>query len=366
MTAAVPERILAIKLADLGDVLVTEPALRSLRTAFPNARIDVLTTPTAAGLVPYLGDSYNVLTFPKHEFDSPRSLMRPGHALRLTRFGRSLRAARYDTVAVFHHLTTPAGALKFRALARATGAATVAGLDNGRGTFLTHRAVDLGFGKRHSVEYMLDVARQLGGATVDPQPTLCGTPKRKSSFNSAMPEQYAAIFPTTGPFAPGRNWPATSFAALARRLAKEGLTPVVLGGHDATDAAHLVVSQAPNAVDLTAKTSLGDVIRIVQNARVTITGDSFPGHLADALGTPVVSIFGPSNHRAWSPHGAMQSGSGRASTSIVLRHEVPCSPCLYTGYRLGRPNGCPVRTCLHSVTPDDVMSAVGVVIGGSQ
>lgn len=364
MTVKAPERILAIKLADLGDLLITEPALRSLRVAYPRARIDVLTTPAAAGLVPYLGGSYNVVTFSKHDFDTARALFRPGQTFRLTSFGRELRRSRYDAVAIFHHLTTPMGAIKFRALALATGAKKIAGLDNGRGDFLTHPALDLGFGARHTVEYMLEVSTQLGGSPVDPRPALRGA-RQQGFITGELPERYAAVFPTTGPFAPGRNWPAASFAGLARLLESEDLTPVILGASDACDVARTILKEVSGAIDLTGRTSLSDVIDVVRNAQVTITGDSFPGHLADAVGTPLVSIFGPSNHRTWGPYGAAIAGKADTSKTIIVRHDVPCSPCLYTGYRLGRPNGCPVRTCLHSITPNTVMAAVRAVIGGN-
>lgn len=364
MTAMEPKRILAIKLADLGDLLITEPALRSLRTAFPDARIDVLTTPTASPLVPLLGRSYNVVSFPKHDFDNRRALLRPKPVLKLASFGRALRSARYDAVAIFHHLTTPAGALKFRTLARATGAAFVAGLDNGRGDFLTHPALDLGFGVRHAVEYMLDVSRQLGGADIDPQPMLPGSHQTESCASLALRDRYAAIFPTTGPFAPARNWPAQSFASLAGLLSDTGLQPVILGAADAKDAARAILKAVPSAIDLTGQTTVPDLVEIVRNARVAISGDSFPGHLANAVGCPTVSIFGPSNHRAWSPYGTAGRNCDEPGNTIVLRHDVPCSPCLYTGHRLGRPNGCPVRTCLLAVTPEDVMSAVQVVTRG--
>lgn len=364
MTATNPERILAIKLADLGDVLITEPALRSLRTAFPDARIDVLTTPAASTLVPLLGDSYNVINFQKHDFDNPRALLRPAAALQLAAFGHSLRGAGYDAVAIFHHLTTPAGALKFRALARATGAASIAGLDNGRGGFLSHAAVDLGFGARHEVDYMLDIARQLGGADVDCRPALSGMHQSGRGHGSRLPERYAAIFPTTGPFAPGRNWPAPSFATLAGLLKDAGVEPVILGAVDAADSAQIILEAVPSAIDLTGQTTLPQLVEIVRNARVTISGDSFPGHLANAVGCPAVSIFGPSNHRAWAPFGATAIDCGAAAGAIVVRKHVPCSPCLYTGYRLGKRDGCSVRTCLLTITPEDVMSAAEVVTRG--
>ncbi|CAN5574568.1 N/A [soil metagenome] len=364
MTATNPKRILAIKLADLGDVLITEPALRSLRTAFPHARLDLLTTPAAATLVPLLGDSYNVIIFKKHDFDNPRALLHPKAALHLAGFGHSLRGARYDAVAIFHHLTTPAGALKFRALARATGAASIAGLDNGRGDFLTHAAVDKGFGARHEVDYMLDIARQLGGIDVDCRPVLSCLRHGERNHAFDLPERYAAIFPTTGPFAPGRNWPAPLFAAVANLLKDAALQPVILGAADATDAAQTILSGNPSAIDLTGQTTLPQLVEIVRNACVAISGDSFPGHLANAVDCPVVSIFGPSNYRAWAPYGATTVNCNEVGRAVIVRNHVPCSPCLYTGYRLGRRNGCPVRTCLLTITPEDVMAAIKVVTRG--
>ncbi len=251
--------------------------------------------------------------------------------------------------------------MKFHGLARASGAPVIAGLDNGRGRFLTHAAVDLGFGVRHTVDYMLDVARQLGGAEVDPRPALSGAASVELNQNPPLSEHYAAVFPTTGPFAPGRNWPSESFAALATLLDTAGYQPVILGASDATDAARLIQRALPSAIDLTGQTSVPDLVEIVRGARVTITGDSFPGHLANAVGCPVVSIFGPSNHSAWGPYGAVEAQCANPGNTIVVRHDVPCSPCLYTGYRLGRPHGCPVRTCLLAITPEDVMSAVRLV-----
>ena len=96
-------------------------------------------------------------------------------------------------------------------------------------------------------------------------------------------------------------------------------------------------------------------------------GDSFIGHLAAAVGTPVISIFGPSNADAWRPAGSVNARDSRApnGTSIVVRHDLPCEPCMYTGFRLGRPAGCPDRTCLKLVTTTDVESAVSRVLGAA-
>lgn len=357
MRLDMPERILAIKLADLGDMLVTEPALRSLRAGHPGIEIDVLTTPAAAQLLPLLDPALNVLQFEKHAFDNLSAVARGSGPAKLFAFGRRLRRRRYTKVAIFHHLTTPAGALKFRALAAATGSPVVAGLDNGRGEFLSHPALDLGFGTKHAVEYMLDVARQIGGVEVDPAPRV-RTPEDDLPGYMRFHEPFALVFPLTGPFAPGRDWPGASFVELSSLLHTAGLQPVISGASEATPIASEIRSRVPSAIDITGRTTIAQLAQIMKRASVVVSGDSFPGHLAAALGAPVVSIFGPSNHRAWAPFGAVDRQTHHGETALIARNPVPCSPCLYTGYRLGRRFGCPSRTCLNTLRAEDVMHSV--------
>lgn len=357
------ERILVVKLADLGDVLLTEPAIRSLRRAYPLARIDVLTTPSAAPLVEMFALDLNVIVFRKHDFDSPGATGMARSSTHLLKFAAQLRSGNFDAVCLLHHLTTPAGAVKFRALAQATGARIVAGLDNGRGTFLTHRAPDLGFGTFHVSEDMLRVATSIGGQAVDPAPRLSEATWNDEPLPADPDGPYALMFPVTGPFAPGRNWRSDSFGELAGLLSRRGMQPVIAGASDATQAAHTILKHAPEAIDLTGRTSLLQLASVVSNSAVTITGDSFPGHLAAATGTPLVSIFGPSNHRAWAPYGATALDDLGNGNACIIRNDVPCSPCLYTGFRLGRRNGCSSRICLTQITPDDVLRGVDAVVG---
>ena len=74
-------------------------------------------------------------------------------------------------------------------------------------------------------------------------------------------------------------------------------------------------------------------------------------HLAAAARTPVVAIFGPTNHRAWAPWTPY-------SPSRVVRLDLPCSPCAYVGHSVGQREGCAARTCLAELTVDQVLDAV--------
>ena len=358
-----PRRILVIKLADLGDVLLCEPAFRSLRTAFPIATIDVLTTPSSVPLLDLFEHDLRPVPFAKHLFDTPTALAKPSSAAHAARLAIALRSARYDLVVVLHHLTTAFGARKFAALVAATGCRHVAGLDNGRGGFLSHPVVDLGFGYQHEAAYMLDVAVAAGGAEVDVGPIVTASRFIEPSTN--LPERFAAIFPATGPFSRAREWPAERYGVVANYLNRSGIVPVVVGGDDAHDASAIIRRREPSAIDLAGRTSLPQLATILNRARLVVGGDSFIGHLAAAVGTPVVSIFGPSNADAWRPFGAGDAGECEtpANASLVVRHDLPCEPCIYTGFRLGRPGGCPDRTCLKLVTTADVEKAVSRFVG---
>src|SRR5439155_7441682 len=129
-------RILAVKLADLGDLLTITPALQALRATYPASDIDLLVPPSSASLLagaPYVN---RILAFNKFAFDRKSGLLNLEQLLRASIFFARLRVAGYDALMLFHHFTTRWGTLKFAALALASGAPARAGLDNGRGRFL--------------------------------------------------------------------------------------------------------------------------------------------------------------------------------------------------------------------------------------
>lgn len=104
------------------------------------------------------------------------------------------------------------------------------------------------------------------------------------------------------------------------------------------------------ALDLSGRTSLPELAGILAGAALFIGADSGVMHLAAAAGVPVLAIFGPKNHRAWGPWTPDH-------TSQIIRSGVLCSPCLYVGDGIGQRDGCPARTCLKLVTPEQVIAA---------
>lgn len=354
---ASPKRILIVKLADLGDLLLAEPALRSLHLAFPDARIDLLTTPRASELAGLIAPWANVIAIQRDELLSGQ-LTAAWHSLKQ---GASLATQGYDLAVLLHHLTTSRGAMRQRLLALISRADRVVGLDNGRGRFLTDTIIDPGFGIKHEAELLLEVAIKAGGAPVEPIPRLEPLPSPVD-----LETDYAVIAPTAGGFSRAREWSSGRFATVARALiARHDLTPVIVGTVEASTVARKILGAAPAAINLVGKTSVPALIGLSSHASLIVSNDSFPAHLSAALDRPSVTIFGPSNRVSWAPAGSVLDSRWDMSPSrrVTVSADIPCSPCLYTGYRLGRPSGCPTRTCLDLIDVDRVLRAIEHVLG---
>ena len=359
-------RVLVVKLADIGDAIGTLPALRALRDLLPDARIDALVAPGARIVLEHEPSVNEVLTLAKQAYDAPRGVLSPRALRDLTRFGRMLRARRYDAVIFLHHLTTAWGAAKYRALALATGAPIRAGLENGRGDFLTHAARDHGYGVKPEWAYWLSVVGLLGATTVDSRPTVVVSDDASATARALVGTgaPYIALHPGVGAFGPARQWSPARMAAVGQSLASDGYRLVITGGrdHHARDAADELVRHLGTtpALDLTGKTDIAVSAAVYADAALFIGSDNGMAHLAAAVGALTLIIFGPSNHRAWAPYGAVECNPGALAAPtgarvIVLRSTIACSPCFYTGYTLGRPNGCPSRNCLDHVQASDVL-----------
>jgi ADP-heptose:LPS heptosyltransferase len=361
----VPQRILVVKLADLGDLLTATPALRALRRSFPDAEIDALITPGSASLLETSDLVDQLIPFDKFAFDRPTQAARALPAA--LALGQQLRQRRYDLVLLLHHLTTAFGTAKYAALALTSGAPIRAGLDNGRGRFLTHRAEDHGFGERHEGDYWLAVAATIGAT--NPRPRL---EIPISSGERAAAQRHwvdlglessptALLHPGSGAFSLARRWPAERYVALGNRLASElGLRLAVLAGSATGEselARKVLAGLDRPAALIEGVPSPRTLAALLQQATIFVGNDSGVMHLAAAVEIPIVAIFGPTNHRAWGPYPA------DSARHAVVREPLACSPCIHRGHSFGRPAGCPARTCLDLVEVEQVLQAAGRVLG---
>ncbi len=350
-------RILAVELADIGDLILTTPALAALRETYPSAQIDVLTTAHAAPILEGTGLATNFILFNKAAFDRPTDLLRPANLREAWQLARRLRRGNYDAVLIFHHLTTRFGAWKYAGLAFATGAPIRAGLDNGRGWFLTKKATDFGFGAKHQVEYWLDVAG-LVDATVEDKRLHVGISEADREWAQALlseDQSYIAIHPGSGGYSMARRWEPEKFAAVAESLHKKNNTTIILVGGPSDNADQVLQHMKHIPINLIGKTTLGQLAAVISQCSGYIGADSGVMHLAAAVYPPTSgyeALFGPSNHLAWGP---WRTSRGMPVGDVhLIRSNVVCSPCSYVGHTVGLRNGCEARTCMKLIEPRDV------------
>lgn len=360
-----PRRILVVKLADFGDALLTTPALYALRTAYPDTRIEALTTPAAALIYEHAHLVDEIIAFEKSAYDRPLQAFRPPFVP--FTLGRALRARHYDAVALFHRLPTRYGVLKHAGLVLSTAAPVRVGpVRRGarRGWFLTHRVPDPGFDRIHEVQLALDVAAALGAPPVDralrfqPGTEAHAQAERLLAPLPADAQARIAIHPGCGPYSPARRWNPAGFAAVADELAEEGAA-IVLVGRPADETALVKAVTHRPLLDLTDETDLPTLAAVLARLDLLVGNDSGVMHLATAMGTPVVAVFGPSNAVAWGPWwpGVDRRGQPAPSPHQIVRLDLPCQPCVYVGHRLGSPQGCPTRDCLAWLPPALVVAA---------
>lgn len=345
-----PQRLLLVQLADIGDLILTTPAIAALRAAHPAAHLTLLTSGHAAQVIEKsLVDE--LITFDRRGFNNTLAFFRPANLRRIWQ----LRAAAYDTVIFFHHYTFKLGTLKFALIAKATNAARIIGLDNGSGWFLTDSLPDEGFGTKHQAEYWLELAGLVGA---NPQPQ-----RARIAFDdgvlplAAYHGQRVVIHPGSGGYSLARRWSPEAFATVADTLHQEFDAQIVLVGTPDDGAEKVISAMSAPAVDLTGKTTLTQLADVLRSADLYIGADSGVSHLAAAVRTPMLVIFGPSNHAAyapWSPGGSV----------AILRSAPECSPCSYVGHSVGLRDGCVARTCMRMVTPEMVLHSARQILKG--
>jgi ADP-heptose:LPS heptosyltransferase len=142
---------------------------------------------------------------------------------------------------------------------------------------------------------------------------------------------------------PNKRWPAARFGLVARAIHERyGIASIVTWGPGEEELAREVVHEAPEAARLSPKTSIGDLIALLRGAALMISGDTGPTHIAAALGTPIVGLYGPtrpSRNGPWSPR------------DITISRDAVCQ-CHHLRQCTRE------RMCLLDVEVDEVVDAV--------
>ncbi len=339
--------IVVIKPCCLGDLLLATPALAALRGAYPHAAISLAVSAWAR---PAVEDNLHVDTLIDCEGFTGRHWRRWG-AYR--RFSETLRAGSYDLAIVLDR-SLFASLAAWRA-----GIPLRVGIDSGgRGFSLTTRVPWNQV--RHETDLYLDVVQAAGApVSVARQPLYRPTAIHRM-FAARVFEEWqlqgrgpvVAIHPGGGSN-PGmtlaaKRWPATRYAALADRLVDSIGAQIVVVGHpeDAPVARQLHMAMQFEALDLVGQTSFGQLAAVIERSDLYIGNDAGATHLAAAVGTPVIAIFGPTNPAVYGP---------RAAAGVALFHTDACP--MRERRALGAVSACPGCQCVKAVTVDEVRAA---------
>jgi lipopolysaccharide heptosyltransferase II len=382
--AARPRRILLLRLERIGDLLMAAPAIAAVRALAPGARLDLVVGSWNEPIAQMLGQVDRIQTLDARWLS--RGASAPGFAALLRR-ARRWRDERYDLAINFE------GDIRSHLLMACSGAPRRIGFDMaGGGPLLTDRVpYDP---SRHVADNLLrlvDQALAASAATEPPLPDAAGVrqvlsgtvgarraaPVRNQRLEvpAAARAGAAALLAEHGADArdagdrrrpligvhvsagrPVKQWDPVRFGELAARLAARHDARVVFTGSDDDRAlVDLAVAHVPDGaavIQLCGRADLVMLAALLERFSVFVTCDSGPMHLAAAIGTPLVAIFGPSDSRRWGPI----SGNAR-----VVQSDVDCRPC----NRIRRPPArCAGRTpdCLAAISVDQVLEAVEQVL----
>jgi lipopolysaccharide heptosyltransferase I len=328
-------RILIVKLSSFGDVLHALPTLEALRTVYPTGHLTWL---VEAAYAPLLEDH------PALDRVWPAPRLRPGRILRggnptlLYRLLRRLRAEHFDLIIDLQGLLKSA---VWVALAR--GARKV-GYDRTReGSYrvLSERVAPFER-EAHAVRRYLNLAHYLGAWPAPPRFRL-GLGDRLDVSN-LLPDQAGRDLVVLHPGArwPSKLWSASSWARLGDRLSRESRLALAITGSAADQelAAAILQEMQEPVLNLTGRTSLAELAAVLRRARLAVTTDTGALHLAAALGTRTVALFGPT-----APWRTGPFGEGHE----VVRLGLDCSPCFK--------RRCPEPRCLTGLSAETVQAA---------
>ena len=283
-SSPLPRRVLLIQLRRLGDVVLTTALLDDISSAFPDAAIDFLVGPAAAPLL--VG----------HPRIRERIVFDAGRRKTMT---REVRSRRYDWVVDIQ------GSLTTSMIARASGARVRLGWRvRGWQLWYTHAR-----SRKGPLEYVVRERRRLlelaGVCVGDSLPRIhLSDGERELGERDARscgaPPDVRRVGLLLSTREPAKDWSVEGFADVASALAADGVTPVIFQIPGDEDRIERVRVLAPSAV-IVPPLELRRFLSVLATTSVFVSGDTGPAHMADALGVPRVTIFGPTPSLAWSP-----------------------------------------------------------------
>jgi heptosyltransferase-2 len=326
--------ILIVPYMWIGDFVRCHSVAKLLKARFPDRPVDVLSTTVCAPLADYMPGLRKAIVV-----DLPRSRIALGHQLTLA---QRLKDENYGAALIMPRTWKAALAPFLAGIPERTGF-----IGEARFVLLN----DLRYGER-KLPRMVDRCAALAlppDAELPrewPRPELEVTHAEVDAWRGEFGltrDSRPAVALAPGAVGPSKRWPATAYAALVRRLISEGFAVWVLGGPREKALAAEIVADTP-ARDLTGK-DLRNAILALAAAAGAVSNDSGLLHVAAALGTPTIGIFGPTSPWHWAPLNPL-------AATIEPAGKLDCRPCHKPVCRLGH------HRCMREIPPEHVFAAV--------
>ncbi|MCB4755509.1 MAG: glycosyltransferase family 9 protein [Elusimicrobia bacterium] len=323
-----PNKILVIRLDQLGDIVQTLPLFESLRSSYPGAKIHVLSTTAGVELFRLCRTADDYFTWDCPWFDSRR------HPTNTTiELGKQLKKEGYDCVLELR------GDIRLIWFLKRLGLKNVVGYGATGGGFLLDVNVPWD-PNLPAVEKNLRLAEAIGAKSVSATPHMTLIEKSISHLSTTSHSDRRfrlAIHPDAG--TPAKRWPLERFRELIIKLHNEGNWDICLIGLNESMGSTLTQMVGPSVTNHMGKTTLPQLLDILQQCDGLLTNDSGPAHLMAALGKPVWTLWsGTADPKIWAPRGNVH----------IIENPVSCSYCSQAT--------CPVEghPCLGGITTDKV------------
>ncbi|HLH96622.1 MAG TPA: lipopolysaccharide heptosyltransferase II [Xanthobacteraceae bacterium] len=332
--------ILVVPYMWIGDFVRCHTVVKLLKQRYPSRPIDVLTTTMVSPLLDYMPGVRKGIVV-----DLPRRRLAPAQHLGLA---RRLRSEGYGEALILPRTWKAALAPFLAGIQRRTGFVGEArfGVIN-----------DLRWGERRlprMVEQCAALALEKGESFPAkwPLPELRVSPAEIATWRqrqSLAGDQHIDIALAPGAVGPSKRWPVSAYADLAGRLAAAGHRVWVVGGPSERPLAAEITAAAPQAVFDLSGPDLRNAILALAAANVAVSNDSGLLHVAAALGTPAIGIFGPTSPFHWAPLNPIAAVIETASA-------LPCRPCHKPVCRLAH------HRCMRDIAVEEVLAATRAAI----
>jgi len=338
--APAPKRILIKAVNWLGDVVMTLPAMRAVRRAFPDAHLAILIKRELASFF----DGANWI-----DEVIPYSIARGFGGLNdRWKIVGDIRARHFDLAVLMPNSFESALWITAAGIPRRAGYAVDA-----RGAMLTHKAVPPRDAiEGHQVHYWLAMIRETLGIegdaddlAISPDTEHVATMRNWLATHRRRPDAPLIAIAPTAAYGPSKEWPAAKFATVVDALSDRiGAECVLVGApSERAKCEEVATLSSTGAMVSAGQTSVGELIALLSMSAAFVGNDSGCMHLASALGIPTVAIFGSTD--------PIRTGPAKINSRVIW-HRLECSPCLARTCRFGHYN------CLRQVEPQEAFEAL--------